>query len=137
MQNSAGWGGWGVKLFFAKNTSKLPLVANLKPQDNRMHFKKKVLEITIVEENFMWKQTKLQITIYQPILIFEKCRKMSLLFPCKLKIPFFLVFTIYKVHYNSCHDGCKITILEYILSKNLRIACIQKVCFLTNFEEKS
>ena len=78
---------------------------------------------------------KMQITMYQPILIFEKCRKMSLLFPCKLKIPFFLVFTMYKVHYNSCHDGCKITILEYILRKNLRIACIQKVCFLTNFEE--
>ena len=42
---------------------------------------------------------------------------------------------MYKVHYNSCHDGCKITILEYILRKNLRIACIQKVCFLSNFEE--
>ena len=67
--------------------------------------------------------------MYQPILIFEKCRKMSLLFPCKLKIPFFLVFTMYKVHYNSCHDGCKITILEYILRKNLRIALIQNVCF--------
>ena len=78
---------------------------------------------------------KMQITMYQPILIFEKCRKMSLLFPCKLKITFFLVFTMYKVHYNSCHDGCKITILEYILRKNLRIACTQKVCFLSNFEE--
>ena len=83
----------------------------------------------------MWKQKKLQITMYQPILIFEKCRKMSLLFPCKLKITFFLVFTMYKVHYNSCHDGCKITILEYILRKNLRIASIEKVCFLSNFEE--
>ena len=124
--------------FFAKNTPKLPLVANLKPQDNRIHFyQKKVLEITILEENFMWKPKKLQITMYQPILIFEKCRKMSLLFPCKLKIPFFLVFTMYKVHYNSCHDGCKITILEYILRKNLRIALIQNVCFLANFEEKS
>ena len=112
--------------------------SSLKPQDNRIHFyQKKVLEITILEENFMWKQKKLQITMYQPILIFEKCRKMSLLFPCKLKIPFFLVFTMYKVHYNSCHDGCKITILEYILRKNLRIALIQNVCFLANFEEKS
>ena len=117
-------------MVLGKNTPKLPLVANLKPQDNRIHFyQKKVLEITILEEYFMWKQKKMQITMYQPILIFEKCRKMSLLFPCKLKIPFFLVFTMYKVHYNPCHDGCKITILEYILRKDLRIAFIQNVCF--------
>ena len=96
-----------------------------------------MLEITILEENFMWKQTKLDITIYQPILIFEKCRKMSLLFPCKLKIPFFLVFTMYKVHYNSCHDGCKITILEYILKKNHMITPIENRSFLAKFEQKS
>eukprot|EP00493_Phyllostaurus_siculus_P022051 UN22382 len=50
-----------------------------------------MLEITILEENFMWKHKNSEITIYQPILIFEKCRKMGLLFPCKLKIPIFLL----------------------------------------------
>ena len=70
-----------LKVVFAKNTPKLPLVANLKPQDNRIHFyQKKVLEITILEENFMWKQKKLQITMYQPILIFEKYPSKSFFF---------------------------------------------------------
>ena len=88
-------------MVLGKNTPKLPLVANLKPQDNRIHFyPKKMLEITMLKENFMWKQKNLEITIYKPILIFEKCRKMGLLFPCKLKIPIFLAFTMYNVHYN-------------------------------------
>ena len=80
-----------------------------------------MLEITILEENFMWKHKNLEITIYQPILIFEKCRKMGLLFPCKLKIPIFLAFTMYNVRYNlqqenhntsAKSDEWKITILD-------------------------
>ena len=81
-----------------------------------------MLEITILEENFMRKQRKMEITIYQQILIFEKCRKMSLLFPCKLKIQMFLDFTMYNMRYNlqqgnhntsAKSDDWKITILDH------------------------
>ena len=74
----------------------------MKPQDNRIHFyQKKVLEITILDEHFIRKYEKMKITMFEPILIFEKCKTLSLLFPCKIKIQTFHHFTIDNARYNS------------------------------------
>ena len=63
-------------------------------------FSLKKLEITILDQHFIRKHEKMRITIFEPILIFEKCKKLSLLLPCKLKIQILLHFTMYNVRYN-------------------------------------
>ena len=42
----------------------------------------------------MSKTKTFEITIYEPIQIFQKYKKMSLLCPCKMKLKKFLDFTI-------------------------------------------
>ena len=92
---------WFRRVFFPKNTLQLPPGAILFSQDNRIQFyQKKQVEITILQQIFMWKEKKMEITIFKPILILEKCKKIGLLFLCKLKIQFFVDFTMYNVYHN-------------------------------------
>ena len=66
---------------------------------NRTRFyQKNIDEITILHRNLVCFSSFFRITICKPNLIFQKCIKSDMKYPCKITFFFFVEITIYKAN---------------------------------------
>ena len=113
-------------------------------QYNRTRFyQKNIDEITILHRNLVCFSSFFRITICKPNLIFQKCVKSDMKYPCKIifyfsvKSPYIkqiLKIKMYIVKYTA--DFEKISNF-WLLKKNHMLNPNPNGCFLANFEQKS